>query len=723
VQFLDYTDVLSGEPASFAVLATYQFDPDYFERRVLTTPALSGARRVLVFMDGSEWTKLLGQDFPARYINRRYLVVPVSRRGGVFHPKLTFLLRDDGATICCGSNNLTRSGCSRNLELLNCIRIDLDSIDQNYLALARDVVSFFKHACDGTEGPIGRLARKWIDEAIETNEWLSAKERPTKDQQIRFVHTYQGGLWPVVSRHLANDPPKRLLVISPFYDANDAMVRRIAKTWPKCTIELLVQQSTTNLDVEPLRTIEKQVSLSEISNSSRRLHAKLVAWDTANGVGCIAGSANCTTAAFDGRNVEACLLMVEAKEGVKALFDPGLNKRALDIDEFEPGTQVEEEPGAEVPRQLELKSALLADDGTLQLSFRNGLGSEAVLHTEIRVPGEKHPRIAITTPSRRNGEVTLNVPEDSLSGVGVTLIAALVADIGGRREESLPTWIIQEAQLTYEASGSSSGKGSDRIEETGEGLAEYLEELGKREGVAAVIEYLRRLNIRFDDAVAKGWGARRFRVRIRDPFRPDTDPPDWRAIAGDDLESLAVALFEFVDRHEHQRLRRHAQRGNINGIENFLSILTTLVKVLCVYYKAGVVFRGHLIHRFRNYIALATDGNYEDSDLDRGYVDAVVENLEGDLAAVREAAKGLNLFGHLWAILLIAQQARSKAEAKASKRKQPREFLLDSRDQIVRTERKAGIAGSGTGAVAEALRSYEMLTETEIAELLSEFVI
>jgi hypothetical protein len=673
-------------------------------------------------MDGSEWTKLLGQDFPARYINRRYLVVPVNRRGGVFHPKLTLLLREDGATVCCGSNNLTRSGCSRNLELLNCIHAELDSRNLDYLLLARDTLLFFKRACDDTEERVGRIARKWIDEVVESSRWLTALGPENRGEKIRLVHTYQDGLWSLLSTHLAKTPPRRLLVISPFFDANDAMVERIAKGWPKCKIELLVQQSTTNLNVEPLQKLRKQVSLSEVRNSSRRLHAKLVAWDTAGGVGCIVGSANFTTAAFDGRNVEACLLMLEAKEGVEALFGPGLDKRFLDIDEFEPGTQIEEEPGAEVPRGLELKSALLAEDGTLQLSFRNALGEAATLHTEIRVPGEKHPRIAIKTPSRSDGAVTLNVPEDPLSGIATTLIATLVADVGGRREESLPIWVIQEAQLTSEAAGSSSGTGADRIEATGEGLAEYLEDLGRREGVAAVIEYLRRLNIRFDDAAGGMYATRKFQVRIRDPFQPDTAPPNWRAIAGDDIESLAAALFEFVDRHEHQRLRRHAQRGNINGIENFLSILRTLVKLLYVYYAAGVVFRGHIIHRFGNYIALATDGNYEDSDLDHGYIEAVVQNLAGDRTPVREAVKELNFFDHLWAILLIAQQARSNAEAKASKRKQPREFLLGSRDQIVSAERRVGIAGSGRDAVAVALRSYEMLTEMEIAELVSEFV-
>ena len=123
MKFLDFTSLLDTEPANLAALSTYQFDADFFERRLLRCSALLTARRILVLMDASQWFNLLRQDVPARFLNRRYLVVPVRPPKGVFHPKLNLLVREDGGEFHCGSNNLTRSGCASNLELLNSFSI------------------------------------------------------------------------------------------------------------------------------------------------------------------------------------------------------------------------------------------------------------------------------------------------------------------------------------------------------------------------------------------------------------------------------------------------------------------------------------------------------------------------------------------------------------------------------------------------------------------------
>lgn len=129
MKFSDFSSLLDSEPANIALLSTFQFDPDYFERRLLRRCAsLLKARRIVVFMDGSEWTTLIRQDVRARWLNQRYLVVPVQRSTGVFHPKLSLMLFDGGGCVLCGSNNLTRSGCSSNLELLNSLPFELTEV-------------------------------------------------------------------------------------------------------------------------------------------------------------------------------------------------------------------------------------------------------------------------------------------------------------------------------------------------------------------------------------------------------------------------------------------------------------------------------------------------------------------------------------------------------------------------------------------------------------------
>ena len=86
-------------------------------------------------------------------------------------------------------------------------------------------------------------------------------------------------------------------------------------------------------------------------------------------------------------------------------------------------------------------------------------------------------------------------------------------------------WVIQEHRLTYEPSGEGSSA-RQKVEETGEGLAEILDEIGKREGIGAVIEYLRHMNIRFNDEEGGLFVGRKFRLRPRDPFHADM-APEW----------------------------------------------------------------------------------------------------------------------------------------------------------------------------------------------------
>src|SRR5688572_7075286 len=122
MKYHDLAGQFDGDPAELALLSTYQFDPDFFEYRLLRCPALEGARRIAVLMDAGRWRELLNGGVPARLLNRRYLVVPVrAGQGGVFHPKLNLLFTERGGQVHCGSANLTRCGYTSNLELLNSV--------------------------------------------------------------------------------------------------------------------------------------------------------------------------------------------------------------------------------------------------------------------------------------------------------------------------------------------------------------------------------------------------------------------------------------------------------------------------------------------------------------------------------------------------------------------------------------------------------------------------
>lgn len=721
MKYLDYCSLLTGEPAYIAFLSTFQFDPDFFERRLLRCQTLTKARRIIVFLDSHQWSNLLNQDVPARWLNRRYLVVPVHRQQGVFHPKLSLLLTEAGGQVICGSNNLTRSGCSSNFELLNAIPFNFEDESQEEINIAKEAFAFFEHAARNTDREIARIAIEWIEETASTYSWIRAPIDGKSERNMRLIHTYDGSIWNRLVEELNESKPKDFFVISPFHDNDGSICRRLTSKWPRAKIELLVQQGYTNLAVRPLKKLRTVVRLSELRNFSRRIHAKLLAWKSENGVGCLVGSANFTSAALDGHNVEACLLLSDADELVDALFDKQLSKHPLDLEEFLPGNTEEWESETHLP-SLRIHSALLTSINEIRVSYSHDLVmTPSSLRLTIQAPGETRPRMSKPIPAKVKATVTVSLPETIIADTHGTLLAVLIADIEGERIKSLPVWVIQENQLTYEpGEGSTSIK--SKVEDTGEGLPEYLDEIGKQFGLAAVVDYLRHLNIRFQDGSGGRPGQRKFHVKKSDPFRADI-APDWLIEAKEMAANIEEAIYAFAERHEKQRLRKHASRGNINGMENFLDILKTMVRLLYVYYKRGVLKKDKLIGNFCTLIELATIGNDRQKDPFDGYLNSVFGNLSGDIGLLQDVCDDTKYLAEIQAVLLIVQSLRfnpNEETQNGSKPTRPREVLLKWADAINSAIFKCKLSEPEPSDVRQALENYRMFSEDEISRLVGE---
>lgn len=723
MKYLDFCSLLTGEPAHIALLSTFQFDPDFFERRLLRCQALAKARRIIVFLDARQWIDLLQRDVFARGLNRRYLVVPVRHSQGVFHPKLNLLLTKSGGQVLCGSNNLTRSGCSSNLELFNAIPFNFEGEYLEEINIAKEAFSFFKLAARNADDEIARIATEWIEEAASDYTWINTPIAGQIARKIRLIHTYEGNLWDRLMQQLNTDKPKEFFIVSPFHDADSNMCRRLANQWPNAKIELLVQQGYTNLAIKPLKKLGK-VHLCELRESSRRIHAKLLAWRSNNGGGCLIGSANFTSAALDGRNIEACLLLTKTDELVDKLFDGQLSKRKLSIDEFVPGEA--EEPKSETDSSpLRIDSALLTNINEIKISYSHNLiPTPSSLRLMIKTPGETRPRASKNIPNKTKATETLSMPEAVLTDASGTLLASLVAEVGAERIESLPVWVIQENRLTYEpGEGSSSSK--NKIEDTGDGLAEYLDALGTRDGIVAVVEYLRHLTISFYDGVGGGPGQRKFRLKISDPFQSDI-APDWLIKANEKSINLEEEIYDFITRHEKQRLRKHASRGNINGMENFLDILTAMVRLLYVYYKRGVVKKERLIGSFCTFIELATIGSDKEKDPFNGYLCSVFDNLEGDVELLRDVCEDTKYLAEIRSVLLIVQSVRFKANEvtwNRDKTTRPKDMLPKWANSINEAILKCNLSEPKPDDIRQALEHYRMFSEEEISRLIRELPI
>jgi hypothetical protein len=251
------------------------------------------------------------------------------------------------------------------------------------------------------------------------------------------------------------------------------------------------------------------------------------------------------------------------------------------------------------------------------------------------------------------------------------------------------------------------------IRETGRGLVEHLDEIGRQQGPAQLIQYLMNFKIRYKED-CRGWGeGRRLRVKIRDPFQSDT-MPDWLKLAREQFPDLGEAIYGFADRHRDRVLRRHERNANINGLSNFIDVMVATSKVLFVYLRRGILAQPQVTARLREYLNIFTGSipEYRDEET-TGYLGRLYSNSNGNPGQLPKTFEEHNVSGHLHALLLVAQVVRGSADG--SDAGQAGSQLPMLVDQIKAFESRIGLGSATAAQMGRALADYEMLTKQELA--------
>ena len=262
---------------------------------------------------------------------------------------------------------------------------------------------------------------------------------------------------------------------------------------------------------------------------------------------------------------------------------------------------------------------------------------------------------------------------------------------------------------------SATGKsGREReVRETGRGLVEHLDEIGRQQGHAQLIQYLVNLRIHYTEDSRGRVEGRGSRVIIRDPFHADT-MPDWLKLAREQFPALGEAIYSFADRHRDRVLRRHERNANINGLSNFMDIMVATSKVLFVYLRRGVLTQPQVIARMRDYLNIFT-GKFPSvpEEETTGYLARIYSNQKGNPEPLKKTLEEHNVSGHLRALLLAAQVVRGSADG--SDASQAASQLPMLADQITLFENSIGLGRATAAQIGRALEDYQMLTQQELA--------
>ena len=262
------------------------------------------------------------------------------------------------------------------------------------------------------------------------------------------------------------------------------------------------------------------------------------------------------------------------------------------------------------------------------------------------------------------------------------------------------------------SSAGNSGRETE-VRETGRGLVEHLDEIGGQQGHAQLIQYLTSLRIHFSDDGRAGGGCRGSRVKIRDPFHPDT-MPDWLKLSREQFPVLGEAIYSFADRHRDRVLRRHERQANIAGLSNFMDVMVATSSLLFVYLRRGVLTQPQVLARMRHYLNIFTGTipHYRDEEA-KGYLARIYTNGNGNSEQLKKTLEEHNVSGHLRALLLVAQVVRGSADASdASMAGSQLPMLVD---QITMFENSIGLGRATAAQIGRALEDCEMLTKQELA--------
>jgi hypothetical protein len=444
------------------------------------------------------------------------------------------------------------------------------------------------------------------------------------------------------------------------------------------------------------------------------LHAKLVAFDVDGSFLCLGGSANFTTAAFDARNVETCLAWWQPRDPAADLFDSDVKRSLVKPRDFVSGLDTApedlDEPQAD---PLKVEEAHLDGEGVLTLSCSVNLPTTPdELSVALFAAGKALPAWSPAIPNADGREVSVQLPDVVLSQISDAASCALVATVNGRRIQGAPVWVLQEARLTHAPQSGESISGIQRqIEESGRGLVSHLEDLGARFGIGEVIDYLRNVRIHyFEGHRCFAPRSRRFLVRARDPLRPDSAAP-WITEQAPARATLAEAIYEFVDRHERHVLLRHARRGNLNGLANFLDVFRTAVQLLFVYLRQGVLPHEQLIGRIRRLLNIVFTEAHKEQPEPEGYFVILARNYAGDMLLLREQLIDHKVPGYLYAALLVAQRARMAIDVAPTGN--PTDYLEISSGRLRAALSIVGVAEPRPEDVREALREFEIISDEE----------
>jgi hypothetical protein len=309
-------EISNSNGYSIALLTTFNFEINYFERAILNSLFDKNIRNVELFVDADRLEKALSETLNNN-LNRKYIANPI-RINSAFHPKVILLLGEEKAKLIVSSANIKTSGYMLNNEIYNVFEYNKDN--QENLNLINDGINFFEKL---------NSMSYYQDERIFNmiNDFIY-RHRKSDNNDIKLIQNMDKS----VLNHLKEIITDKVLSIDiavPYYDNELLGYKDITETFNCSNVNLYLQNGLSTFPVDYNRNYnlinENNIFtyLKLKSNGKKNFyHGKVFRINTIDKSYILYGSSNCTVSALsktyhDGGNIECNIL----ESGLKSDFD------------------------------------------------------------------------------------------------------------------------------------------------------------------------------------------------------------------------------------------------------------------------------------------------------------------------------------------------------------------------------------------------------------------
>ena len=312
IEKIKLSQVIGLVPKPKYVLGTtYALSLAFFESVVFPCLGRSNLRSCLILCDLMGYQRALAEGAALQGAAQDYMVVP-SPLPDCFHPKVWLLIGDSEAVLLSGSGNLTQAGFMTNVEFFDALHFSeatpaTPKLLRNIRPFIRGLAQMWPPAdshrllCVET---LGHIQEPLAGIPVTASEGNTAP---------RFVHSFDG---PLIEQMPEVPDARELYVAAPFFGNSLGGLNLLADRYPAAKLRVFPavhNETATDAPLKQLSDSYKNATASRLSVPMKRkgalAHLKLygiAGHNTTAWVYCT--SANCTEAAWHGRNVEAGIL-------------------------------------------------------------------------------------------------------------------------------------------------------------------------------------------------------------------------------------------------------------------------------------------------------------------------------------------------------------------------------------------------------------------------------